>query len=195
MFTGIITHLGKVTSSRKKKGIEELTIKSDLPLKKIKTGSSVAVDGACFTIFKKKGHTFSIQIMEETLNRTTSSNYSKNSIVNLELPLKLGDRLDGHFTLGHIDSKETVLSTHKRKGSTTLKISVNPNNRKYFALKGSVAINGVSLTITAVNQNSVSVDLIPHTLENTNLKLLKKGSEVNIEIDTLARYIETLIKK
>ncbi len=189
MFTGIIQEIGAISKiTPKEDGIIELEIKSSLASNK-KEGDSMAIDGTCFTITSHNQTKFTVQAIDETINKTNLKNYKPGSRVNLENPLKIGDGLDGHFVSGHIDFCSEVTSTQNNQ----LIIKVPPTMRKFFALKGSVAINGVSLTISHMDLLTFGVSLIPTTLEKTNLGLLQKGDPVNIEVDLIARYLDSLL--
>lgn len=195
MFTGIIHNTGKLSTVMIKKGIKTLSIKTDLPLENIKIGCSIAVDGTCLTIHTIKKNEFTVDVMAETLDRTIISLYRKNSMVNLELPLSLGDKLDGHIITGHVDFVANILSVEETKSARIMKISLPSKFKKYIPEKGSVTINGVSLTIAKVQEKSFFVHIIPLTQQKTNLVKLVKENKVNVEIDIIARYLETLIRK
>ncbi|MBU0668009.1 riboflavin synthase [Patescibacteria group bacterium] len=189
MFTGIIREIATISEiTQKENGIIELKIESSLARNK-KKGDSIAVDGACLTITSPGQNIFTVEAIPETINKTNIKSYKPGTGVNLETPLKIGDGLDGHFVSGHIDFCAEVSSTE----NNLLIITVPPEMRKYFALKGSVAINGVSLTISHLDKETFGVSLIPTTLEKTNLGLLKKEDPVNIEIDLIARYLDSLL--
>jgi riboflavin synthase len=193
MFTGIITHTGKVhTIVKDEKGLN-LEIKLNPP-KKIKIGSSLAIDGACFTAIKLNKNMVQVHAMPETLEKTIVTNYKPGETVNIEFPLTLNTPLDGHFVLGHIDAVGKVKKILSSKNKFSIQISYPNNLKPYFPSKGSVTLNGISLTISASKPESFQVDIIPHTHKVTNLKFLKPGSQVNIEIDALARYIIPLLK-
>ncbi|MFA5820727.1 MAG: riboflavin synthase [Candidatus Gracilibacteria bacterium] len=188
MFTGIITEIGKISSIQTAKNSRTFTVSAKTTLKRKKIGQSISVNGACVSISKLTKTSFSFTAVPETLNKTTFKTLEINDTVNLESALSLGQSIDGHFLLGHIDCTGTVLST-----SPKLTISFPASIRPYLSLKGSVAINGVSLTISALSKNSFSVDLIPLTLQKTTLSKLRKKDKVNLEIDLIARYLKTLL--
>lgn len=189
MFTGIIKEIGKISEVAKKSGKFSITIDSKKVIKGKKKGQSIAVNGACLTINKIKTNKATFEVMEETLRVTNLKYIKKGSKVNLEPAIKAGEDLDGHMVQGHVDCTAKILKAEKEK----LEIEIPKNSSKYLALKGSIAINGVSLTISHVEEKSFEVCLIEHTLKNTNLSELKKGDEVNIEFDPLAKYIEKLL--
>lgn len=194
MFTGIICEVGEIKEVSEKKGNILLTISAQESLKDKKKGDSIAVDGVCTTIVDLGKNYFSVELMPETLRKTSFSDLKVSSKVNLESPLKLNDNIDGHLVLGHIDSTgEVVKFENEGESSKVLTIRFPLILAKFLALKGSVAVDGVSLTISDLQTDTFSVSLIPHTLENTNLGDLKAGSKVNLEIDMLARYLERML--
>lgn len=194
MFNGIIRSNGVI---KKVTGDDDLTIleisfaKTE---KEMKKGDSIAVDGVCLTIKEIQDDSFTVEVMPETLQRTIIDSYMEGTEVNLELPLKIGERLDGHFTGGHIDYVGTVKEVVELKKTSNLIIDIPPDYRKYFAIKGSVAVNGVSLTIGGLDSGTFTVCIIPQTLDETNIGRLKKGDKVNIETDMFARYIDSLLE-
>ena len=192
MFTGIIQEVGsikKISDSGQNKLISiESTVVSNL-----KIGGSISVDGACLTIIAKNENGFDAEMIPETLQKTIAQNYQTGTKVNLEPAMQLSDRLDGHMVSGHIDFKAQVQSIEKEENGYVITINFPPEYQKYIAMKGSITINGVSLTVSKLHANAFEVSLIPHSLANTNLGELTKESEVNIEIDLLARYLENLL--
>lgn len=189
MFTGIIQELGKVEKIARDKEKTAFTIQSKKILANKKIGDSIAVNGVCITIIKKNKNNFTFEAISETMSRTNFDHLKLHDTVNLESAMKQNQSFDGHFVQGHIDTCGSVKSFTKNR----LTIIFPPEIEKYLAFKGSIAINGVSLTISDLQENTFSVDLIPHTLKTTNLGLLKPGSNVNIEIDIIARYLESLL--
>ncbi len=184
MFTGIIQKIGTVKKIAASAGLTTLTIEAALQNKKI--GDSIAVDGACLTLTNLSDSSFSVEIMPETLNRTIIKNYKAGSRVNLEHPLRIGDTLDGHFVQGHVDFVGTVQNFSPGK---VLNVRLPPEYKKFFAEKGSVSLNGVSLTVSKVTNDAFEVSLIPETLKNTNLAELKPGDTINVETDLISRYL------
>jgi len=185
MFTGIIRKIGIVSDIKKSDQNRILKIKSDI---RCKTGDSIAINGVCATVIKKSPGTFFVELMPETLKRTNLGALKKNSKVNLEKPLKYGDKISGHFVLGHIDGTGIVKAISGTKNYKVIKIKAPRSLRKFIVFKGSISINGVSLTISKVKDDAFEVSLIPYTLTHTNLGDLKINDKVNIEIDVLARY-------
>lgn len=189
MFTGIIKKVGKISEIEKIKNGARLTIAASGFLKDVEIGNSISCDGVCLTVVKKIKDEFTVELMPETLKLTKFKNSKKSDSVNLEKSLKIGCRLDGHFVMGHIDGVGRVEKIITRKKFREIVIKIPKKLAKYLALKGSAALNGVSLTVSGVNGDRVKVSLIAHTLENTNLSELKKGDLVNVEVDMIARYI------
>lgn len=190
MFTGIIKSKGKIVSVKGEKNQKELSLESFKDIFKDEgIGSSIAVDGICLTITNLKGRKASFDLMNETVKLTNLKNAKTGNEVNLEPSLKFGDSLDGHLVQGHIDTTGEVLSFSKGKTQSILRIKCHQKFKKFLVIKGSIAINGVSLTISNLKENFFKVSLVAHTLKNTNLSNLKKGSIVNIEFDMIAKYI------
>lgn len=182
MFTGIIQQLGTIENIGSR-----IKIKAKFGLEKI--GNSIAVDGVCLTITKITKNSFEAEIMDETKQKTTLGHLKKDQKVNLEPAIKASDPISGHFVTGHIDTTAEVISNN----NGTLTIKFPEEFGKFMAWKGSVAINGVSLTITDITTDTLEVKLIPYTLKNTNLSDLKPKDKINIEVDILARYIKRLL--
>jgi len=195
MFTGIIQELGTIQKIEKLEGLTRLTFSAPKTLKSgiKKMGDSIAVDGACLTVTALTADTFTAEAIPETLKKTIIGTYQEGTKINLESPVKVGDTLDGHMVQGHVDFMSTVKSMIKDGDSSILSINFPLEQSKFFALKGSVTINGVSLTISYLGNDYFEVSLIPETLKNTNLAQLTEGSQVNIEIDLIARYLDRLL--
>ena len=196
MFTGIIKKIGKVkTLKRDSKGaIIYVEVPKDFSKQEI--GNSIAVDGACLTVTKidEQAKLLEFFVMHESLSKTVISSYKTGTIVNLETPLKVGDELHGHMVQGHIDFVAKVLSVKADGDSKILEINFSDEFSKHIAVKGSVTINGVSLTVSKLHQNSFEVSLIPETQKDTNLGNLKKDAVVNVEIDIISRYLDRLLQ-
>lgn len=182
MFTGIIEDLGRVEAIGRKSGIFHIQVKSHIFTGQ-KIGDSIAVNGVCLTILDLKNDLASFDIMEETLKRANLNRLKIGDKVNLERALKVGDRLSGHFVTGHVDCVAKIIEKNEK-----IKIKI-PNERMKFTVpKGSVALDGVSLTIANIGGDSFTVYLIPHTIKNTNLGNKKIGDELNVEFDILGKY-------
>lgn len=193
MFTGIIEEVGTVKSIIINANNALITINCQKVLEKTKIGDSIAIDGVCQTVTEITSNTFSAEISSETLKITSFSKYKTRNAVNLERALLLGSRLGGHIVSGHVDGLGCVKSIQKQNEFYTLKIELNKENSKYVVKKGSVTVNGISLTIADITQTEIILAIIPHTFENTNLKNLKIGDFVNIEVDILAKYVEKIL--
>ena len=195
MFTGIVATTGRLNKIKKNKGKIYFTIGVKNFLSRVKIGESIACDGVCLTVIKKTPQGFTVELMPETLKRTRFGQVKVGEPINLELALKIGQRLDGHFVMGHVDGVGVIKKIIKEGEYVSLLIKVQPVLNKYLAYKGSVAANGVSLTVAKVATNIFKVCLITHTLKVTNLSRLKVGDKVNLEADMIAKYLEKLLKK
>ncbi|MDD4271863.1 MAG: riboflavin synthase [Patescibacteria group bacterium] len=194
MFSGIVEKMGELKKIENRLGKIYFTIKAGGFLRGVKIGSSVACDGACLTAVKLAGGNFTVELMPETLRMTKFSQAKVGDLINLEKSLKVGDRISGHFVMGHVDAVGVVARVEKLGADVSLTVKVPKKIIKYLAYKGSVSINGVSLTIGENGAGWFKVYLIGHTLKITNLGKLKTGDQVNIEVDTIARYLEGLLK-
>lgn len=192
MFTGIITYLGKVS----KKTDQTLTISADRNfLSKIQKGISVCVNGICLTIVRATTKYFKADFMPETESRTNVRHLKTNDLVNLELPATPTSALSGHIVQGHVDGISKLLNIKLSGNSRILKFSIPDLLAKYITKKGSIAINGISLTIMTTGKNHFTIGIIPYTWDHTMLQDVKVGNFVNIETDILAKYAEKLLKK
>lgn len=189
MFTGIIEEVGRVESIR----AYTLKISCSKVTEDMNIGDSVAVNGVCLTVTEFGSAYFCADISEETKRRSSLKNIVTGSMVNLERAVKLGDRLGGHIVQGHVDSTGTVLEINKSGDFYNLRVEVPFNLRKYISEKGSVSIDGISLTVAEDLGTSISLAIIPHTFTSTALAYISCGSTVNIEVDVMARYLEKLI--
>jgi riboflavin synthase len=192
MFTGIVEEVGRIDLLRVLGEQALIEIAASRILGDLKPGDSVAVNGVCLTVTQKTARQFQAEISRETLERSAFSRLQAGDPVNLERALLPTSRLGGHFVQGHVDGVGTVESIRKEKRFAVLVIAVPSSCRRWLAEKGSVAVNGISLTIARLSGLLFEVAVIPHTLENTILKLLKAGDPVNIECDILAKYVEAL---
>lgn len=193
MFTGIITHLGEFAG---KKNHTRLTFKSDKSIcSKLTQGSSISVNGVCLTVFDTTmKNSFSVDVMSETFKKTTLGDLRQKDIVNLELPATPQNFLSGHIVQGHVDGVGTVIEIKPEGNSKILKISVPSDISKYMVAKGSIALNGISLTIIKAGKTSFTVGIIPFTWKNTMLRHLKIGDKINIETDIIAKYLLNIKK-
>ena len=194
MFTGIIEEIGTIAEVQPISNGVTVKIKASTVLEDTKIGDSIAVSGPCLTVRDLEQDTFVADISEETCQRTTLRNCKVGTLVNLERSLRLGDRIGGHLVLGHVDEVATISRWKDEGPSSRMQVTVSPKVKPYIAYKGSIAVDGVSLTIANVDDNIFEVALIPHTLEVTTLGGKQVGEIVNIEVDVMARYIETLMQ-
>jgi len=195
VFTGIVQDVGTVLSRESRGGDECLTIVCDrLDLSRTHTGDSVCVQGCCLTATQVQGRTFSADVSRETLSRTTLGALAAGAPVNLEPPLRAGDPLGGHLVCGHIDGVGRVTAVASDARSRRVTIEAPAALARYIASKGSVAVDGVSLTVNEVTGASFGVNLIPHTLIVTTLGALTEGAPVNLEVDQVARYVARLLE-
>ena len=191
MFTGIIAAVGAVREVKPAAGGVRVAIDTAaLALADVRSGDSIAVDGVCLTAVRLQSSGFEADVSQETLNCTTG--FAAGAKVNLEKSLRLADRLGGHLVSGHVDGVGTVTRFEASGDNRLLAVAAPRELAKYIARKGSIAVNGVSLTVNAVNGSAFEINLIPHTLQATNLNGLTIGSRVNLEVDLLARYVERL---
>jgi riboflavin synthase len=188
MFTGIVREMGVVRELRPERGLIRLRIEAPKACAVLRTGASIAVDGICLTATEVGQGTFAADVVPETLSRTRLADVQAGARVNLELPVRAGDFLDGHVVQGHVDGTGVVAEVRVEEGQNVVSVRVGDELAPYLAEKGSVAVNGVSLTVTAVTRDTFSFALIPTTLRETNLSELAEGSRVNVEVDILARY-------
>lgn len=194
MFTGIIKKLSIVEKVSEKNGSLFVSIKIPKGWK-IWKGESIAINGVCSTVKNLDKKTFTVEYMPETIKKTTVGNFQKGSKVNLETSLKMNDLLDGHIVQGHVDFKAKVQNLKSEGKSKIIKIKVPAKFMKFITEKGSVSIDGISLTVVDTGKDWFTVSLVSFTLENTNLGKIEVGDEVNIETDVLAKYIAKLLKR
>ncbi len=194
MFTGLIEDVGKIASLRLTKTSAVLVVGTSLPVRSMELGASISVNGACLTVVKKSRRTFTVDVSPETLNRTSLSILSSGSLVNLERPLRLQDRLGGHLVTGHIDGVAVVESMTPRGEFTFFNFRVPAQLGTLLVPKGSVAVDGISLTVNECRRRSFSVAIIPFTFAHTNLRALRVGDKVNIETDLIGKYVQKFVK-
>ena len=192
MFNGIIYRQGKIQKIIKQSKNSILLIKTNMKFNKNETGSSVSCNGVCLTVYKIKKNVIFFFLSKETLKRSNFK-YSKNGDdINLEKSLVFGKRISGHYLQGHVDVTSKILKVKKTGKSWFVKFNIKNSNRKYLIEKGSVGINGISLTISKLFKNAFEISVIPHTLKLTNLSNLKKGDKVNIEFDMIGKYLNNI---
>ena len=192
MFSGIIENKGYVLKFEKQKDFR-LVLDTNLKYKDIKKGSSVCCNGICLTVIskkKKKKYTqLSFDVSQETINCSNFNVIKKGDEINIEKSLRVGDEISGHFVFGHVDDTSKLISIKKVGDSHEIKLEISKKIKKFIAKKGSVSLNGISLTVNQVKNNFIVLNIIPFTWLNTNLKGLKIGDRINLEVDMLARYV------
>ena len=189
MFNGIIFNKGLITKILKRHKGTNIFMKSDLRLGLKNIGVSVACDGVCLTLISFKNKIMEFYLSNETINRSKFKYIKLNDQINLELPLKYGQKISGHICQGHVDTVGKILSINKIDKSYLFDFEINKKERKNLIEKASISINGISLTISKVTKKGFQIWIIPHTFKLTNLSSLKKGSLVNVEIDILSKYV------
>ena len=194
MFSGIIADVGIITRAEDRDGGLRLSVATEvLGMDDVQIGDSIAVNGVCLTVVKIEGYTFTVDVSRETLNCTVGLD-KQGGHINLEKALRLSDRLGGHLVSGHVDGVGEVVAFNDIGESWRLVVRAPQALAKYIAVKGSITINGVSLTVNRVAGSEFEVNLIPHTLDVTTLNELKTGTQVNLEIDLIARYVERMMQ-
>lgn len=193
MFTGIIEEIGKIKSFKKDSNGATVEVECSLVLEDTKLGDSIAINGVCQTVIELSSNSFKARVSDETLKVTTFENLKSGNIVNLERALTLSSRLGGHIVSGHVDCRGKFTKIEKLTDFYNLEFEIPQEQTKYVVHKGSITINGISLTVAEINQNRFKVAIIPHTFENTNLKALNIGDNVNIETDILGKYVEKML--
>lgn len=189
MFTGIITDIGKVRAVRDTDRDRGFEIETRFDLNTVEIGASIAHAGCCLTVVEKGADWFAVEVSGETLDKTTLGQWAVGHPVNLERSAKVGDELGGHIVSGHVDGVGEVISVRSDGGSHRVQVRVPRPLHRYIAQKGSITVEGVSLTVNEVEDDVFGVNLIPHTWDVTTLGTLKPGARVNLEIDMLARYL------
>lgn len=187
MFTGIVTDIGQIAEIAHENGAK-LTLGVPFSTGAVDIGASVSCSGVCLTVVEKRRNTLTFEASEETLGKTTLGSWQKGGAVNIERSLKAGDELGGHFVMGHVDATAEILKISPLEGAKNLTLSLPEAMLRLVAKKGSVAIDGVSLTVNALGKDTFEVAIIPHTEKVTTLGALKVGDKVNLEADVFARY-------
>ena len=194
MFTGIVEGQGKVKRLTMRGADAVLEIETGISLAEVSIGDSIAVNGTCLTVTSLQQNNFQADVSAETLSRTTLKLLQSGHKVNLEKSLRVGGFVGGHFVLGHVDATGRVLSQTQKSGSLILAVEMNENISRYIVEKGSVAVDGISLTVNKLEKSRFYVNIIPHTAANTTLMTRKEGDLVNIETDILGKYVEKLLQ-
>jgi riboflavin synthase len=196
MFTGIIEEVGRVTRIEQRGENRRITVAAEHAPKQLKTGDSISVSGVCLTALDIKPESFCADLAPETWARTSFSRIHEGALVNLELPMKADGRFGGHIVQGHVDGVGTLISLDRIADSENwwLRIELPHEVEKYTVYKGSISIEGISLTVAKLEENRCTIAIIPHTVEQTNLYSLRPGDPVNLEADLIAKYVEKMMK-
>jgi riboflavin synthase len=194
MFTGLVADLGRVVAASHSPEGVRLEVQTALA-GELAEGDSIAVNGVCLTATAIDGERFSTDVMNETLTRSSLAGVEVGTAVNLELPLRAADRLGGHIMQGHVDGTGTIVASSEDGFARRVQIEASDDVLRYLVEKGSIAVDGVSLTVAGIDDRSFTVSLIPETLQRTNLSGADGGTTVNLEVDVLAKYVERLIRR
>jgi len=195
MFTGLVEDVGQVEDLRLGKQSAVLTVQTGLSARSLPLGASIAVNGACLTVVKKTKRSFTVDVSPETLQRTSLQTLRTGTLVNLERSMRLKDRLGGHIVTGHVDGVGIVHSIDKQGDFTFFSVQLRPRLASLLVAKGSVAIDGISLTVNACNGRNFTVAVIPFTLQRTNLRARRVGDKVNLEADLIGKYVYKFMKQ
>jgi riboflavin synthase len=195
MFTGLIEDVGRIAASRLRNGSAILRVQTKLPVGRMALGASVAVNGACLTVVKKSPNGFTVDVSPETLACTNLGTLKPGSLVNLEQPMRLNERLGGHLVTGHVDGVGTITAMAKQGEFTIFSFRIAKKLGRLLVAKGSVAVDGISLTVNQCRLESFSVAIIPFTLQHTNLQGRRVGDKVNIETDLIGKYVHSFLVK
>lgn len=195
MFTGLIEEVGKVISLTGDRGTKRLTVAASSLPREMKKGDSIAVSGVCLTAVAIKKDSIGFDLAVETLARTSLSRLAKDTLVNLELPMKAGGRMGGHIVQGHVDGVARFLALENIEGKDDywLRLEIPAELAKYVVFKGSIAVEGISLTVAKIEGREVTIAIIPHTCEMTNLHQFQPGDPMNLEVDIIAKYAEKML--
>ena len=194
MFTGIIEEIGTLKKKIPLTGGCTLQAAANRVLEELAVEDSISINGVCLTVTRIEKDLFEVTAVQETINRTTTGSLKPGDPINLERALQFNSRLGGHLVQGHVDGIATVRSFNPKGTGKILELNLPDNLGKYIVTKGSIAVNGVSLTVAEQHHNNITISVIPFSIENTNLKYLKRGSHVNIEVDILGKYVERFLK-
>lgn len=196
MFTGIIEEVGRVIGIAQENGNRRITVAATQLNKELKQGDSISVSGVCLTALEITGESFAADLADETWKRTSFSRIKKGAQVNLELPMRADGRFGGHLVQGHVDGTGKFLGLDRVGGADDywLRIEIPPELARYIIFKGSLSIEGISLTVAKIEGTEVAAAIIPHTVKMTNLNSLKAGGPVNLEVDMVAKYVEKMLK-
>ena len=193
MFTGIVEELARIKTIKPKTHRIRYTIAAKTVMDDLKIGDSISVNGVCLTIVDKEKDSFSMDLVEETLNKSNLGELKVEDYVNLERAMKVSDRFGGHIVQGHVETLGVILEKQMKDDEAVISVGLDPEWMRYCIPKGSITLDGVSLTIAAINGNIVEIALIPYTLENTTLGIKEKSDTLNIETDIIGKYIDRLL--
>ena len=193
MFTGIVEELARVKKIKAKKQGIRYTISANTVLDDLEIGDSICINGVCLTVTEKQKDMFSLDIIEETLDKSNLGELRENDYVNLERAMKVSDRFGGHIVQGHVETQGVILEKQIEEDEARISVCLDHEWMRYCIPKGSITLDGVSLTIASINKNIIEIALIPHTLENTTLGLKDKSDTLNVETDIIGKYIDRLL--
>lgn len=193
MFTGIIEDTGKISGIRRIRGGIAIRISAKTLVPQLSVGDSISVNGVCQTVVRLNDREFTVEAVGETLEKTTLGHLSGDEPVNLELPVQASSRMGGHFVQGHVNATGRITRWFPRGDNYFLEVEVPAPLMRYIVLEGSIAIEGISLTVAQIKENRVGINIIPHTARVTNLRHKEEGDSVNLEVDMIAKYIEKLL--
>ena len=193
MFTGIVEELARVKKIKTKKQSIRYTISANTVLDDLEIGDSICINGVCLTVTKRQKNMFSMDIIEETLDKSNLGELKENDYVNLERAMKVSDRFGGHIVQGHVETQGVILEKQIEEDEARISVCLDPEWMRYCIPKGSITLDGVALTIASINKNIIEIALIPHTLENTTLGLKDKSDTLNVETDIIGKYINRLL--
>ncbi len=195
MFTGLVEETGIIVDLKKINDGLECIIEANLVLEDLKTNDSISCSGICLTATKVNENSFKVQLVNETLERTTAKHWKESSVLNLERALLPSTRLGGHLVQGHVDTVTTIKNIQRLDESAIFTFEIDAVNRKYIVEKGSVCLDGISLTVASISETQFTIALIPHTLGVTSWENSRVGDQVNMEVDIMAKYIENMVSK
>ena len=193
MFTGIVEELAQVKKIKTKKQGMRYTISANTVLDDLEIGDSICINGVCLTVTQQQKDMFSLDIIEETLDKSNLGELKENDYVNLERAMKVSDRFGGHIVQGHVETQGVILEKQIEEDEARISVCLDPEWMRYCIPKGSITLDGVALTIASINKNIIEIALIPHTLENTTLGLKDKSDTLNVETDIIGKYIDRLL--
>ena len=193
MFTGIVEEIGRIDVIKETKSGKQCCIFAEKVIKDLKIGDSIAVNGACLTVIRKMKNIFTLDMVNETLEKTNLGDLLEGDCVNLERSMKVSDRFGGHILQGHVETVGVILDKQKKEEDAILWVGLDPEWMRYCIPKGSIALDGISLTIAKIDANIIEIALIPYTLKNTTLGLKSKSDTINIETDIIGKYVDRLI--